>query len=372
MVQFTPTPGSTPGSIQPHANTRPATNSAASPDHSVATAKTSNPITKTVSVNNVSLQNTERQDPLTTANKILDFVNTGIEQLRSSGASDERMEARLEAARQGIEKGYQQATGMLSSMGLLDDQLKGDIAASRSLVDGRLSSLDHLADTFIHPSTSPSTSTPKNQQQSSFSQSNRLALEVQTRDGDKVTVFFAQHTAINESSSAGRYGVSASQDQQFNFSVDGQLDDGEMAALSGLLEQVGSLSQQFFAGDLGTALKEAMALGYNQQELASFSLDLRQGFTLQTTLTQRTQQYQPAAAEAPTTAIEQLKAPLANYVDHYLATLDAANPIASAAQLLDTLVANLVANRLAADDSRITAFRDFNQGIRDVLAARMT
>jgi hypothetical protein len=308
----------------------------------------------------VTLQNADKQDPQTTANKILDFVNSGIEQLKKSGASDERLNSRLEAARSGIERGYKEATDKLSSMGLLTDDLQTDINNSRALVDERLSSLDSLA---ARPPAAAGNSSQLAivAEHASWQQNNQMSMQILTRDGDKVTVSFQHNSAMQGSFSAGGASLSAFSNQQFEISVDGQLDNNERQALNDLFDQVGKLGDQFFGGDLGSALESAMSLGYDAKELASFSLDLRQS-----SFAQRTRQYQPMPVELPTPELQSLKAPLAQYADSYLTALQRINPLGDSAQLLDQLMAKMVET----NDSRMQTFQQFNQGIRDIMESR--
>src|SRR5690606_9913392 len=87
------------------------------------------------------VRSSERQSPEETARNILNHVQRGLNQLRVQGADPQRLEQRLQAARDGIEKGYAEATDMLKGMGLLDDDMKEQIAAGRSLIDDGLDTL---------------------------------------------------------------------------------------------------------------------------------------------------------------------------------------------------------------------------------------
>ncbi|MCY0966744.1 DUF5610 domain-containing protein [Parathalassolituus penaei] len=370
----------------------------------------------------------ERQDAATTASRILDFVASGIDQLRSQGASDSRLEQRLQAAREGVAKGYDQATDMLKAMGMLDDGLKADIAASRALVDKSLEDLTSLdnraallqqaqadalaagtsatgsaatnssaANSSANPvsgsrytssyssrysssyssssSASLSQTSVNNSQQGGYSrqqsvlaQDNRMSMEVMTRDGDRVTVYFGQQSAMmsdqTRNGNSSSFSFAAMQGQSYQLSVEGQLDSGERDALNSLFEQAGNLASQFFGGDLGRALEQAMNLDYDATELASFSLELRQS-----TFAQRSRFYQPQPVELPTTELQNQKSPLLNYLDSYLSALEKFNtgPIADSASLLDDMVEQL----MGSDDSRMPVFRDFNQALRQQLASQL-
>lgn len=58
--------------------------------------------------------------------------------------------------------------------------------------------------------------------------------------------------------------------------MDGDLDVDELKSIGSLIDQVGSLSDTFFSGDLDGALKQAKALSLDDKELVGMSLSLRQ------------------------------------------------------------------------------------------------
>ncbi|WJG11245.1 DUF5610 domain-containing protein [Aliiglaciecola sp. LCG003] len=59
-----------------------------------------------------------------------------------------------------------------------------------------------------------------------------------------------------------------------SFSVTGELDESELAAIGQLVSDVNSLATTFFDGDVETAFNQALELGFNEQELTGFALQL--------------------------------------------------------------------------------------------------
>ncbi|MGB1091431.1 MAG: DUF5610 domain-containing protein [Oceanobacter sp.] len=273
----------------------------------------------------------ERQSAEATAANILGFVARGIDSLRSNGADEERLNERLEAARAGVEKGYLQASDQLEALGLMDDALEADIQNSHSLVNQALTDLSSLKAFAAGDSSNTTQANTSVSQQTSHTE--QLSFDVLTRDGDRVTVSFNSQQEMNSSGSNGRYSFSAFEDKQFNFAVNGQLDDAELGALNDLFKQVNSLSKQFFEADLGAALQQAMEIGYDATELASFSLNLYQSSQIQTSVSQR-QGYPITQAQLPTPELESLKAPLMNYVDSFLSALEKTSPFADGLKLI--------------------------------------
>ncbi|MBE0483243.1 MAG: DUF5610 domain-containing protein [Bacterioplanes sp.] len=290
-----------------------------------------------------------RQSAETTAKNILQHVQRGLEQLRSQGANSERLQQRLEAAKQGIEKGYAEAQSMLKGMGLLDDDLQADIDAGRALVDQGLTQL------LAPKSSEPSVFT----MQSSLRVQNALSLEVMTRDGDRVNVQFIQSVAAQSQQEPGFQRSQVERQQGWQMTVEGELSDAERNALGSLLDDVQRLSDTFFAGNLGQALEQAMALNIDGKQLASMSLSLTQE-----SFVSRSRAYAPQPIELPTPQLQSLKAPLASYVDSYMAALERANPLAEPTKVFADMV-----QALLPDESRLPVWKAFHQGLNDLLAA---
>lgn len=289
---------------------------------------------------------TDKQSPEDTASNILKHVQKGLDQLKSQGASDERLQERLQAARDGIEKGYAQATDMLKGFGLLDDELQSQIDAGRKLVD---SGLDGLA------SRPQSTEQVLPVKSSSLALANSLSLQVLTRDGDRVTVSFSQAKGGAFAQTDNSLSASSFSQQSWSMSVEGHLSEEEQKALGSLFNDVQDLSERFFAGDLGQALDQAMKLGFDGKQLASLSLNL-----LQQSRFTSTSPYQQAQ-ELPTPELESLKAPLASYVDSYIKALDKAKPLAEPSNAFQDLV-----QKLLPGETRLPAWKAFHDGLNDL------
>ncbi|MCD8522764.1 MAG: DUF5610 domain-containing protein [Saccharospirillaceae bacterium] len=297
----------------------------------------------------------KKQSPEETASAILRHVENGIHQLRTQGADQNRIDQRLQAAREGIARGYAEATEMLDGMGLLDDELKNQIAAGRQLVDVGLDRLSKPAEQTSALMTS----------NSSLRVANELSLQVLTQEGDRVTVRFSQgsslSTSINtDNSGNSAFSLQASAQQHWSMEVNGSLSEAERSALSGLFDDVQSLSERFFAGDIGSALEQAMNLGFDGSQLASMSLNLTQQ-----AVATSTKAYSRVQPQLPTPALESLKAPLASYVDAYMSALDKASPLADAPQTLQDLV-----NELLSEEERLPVWQSFHEGLNSWIGSK--
>lgn len=102
---------------------------------------------------------------------------------------------------------------------------------------------------------------------------------LRTQDGDNVTIRVqAGKTGTATLDLAGRAGPqltqSGGQYDNFEFSVEGELDAEELHALNELLGQVGDISDMFFNGDLEGAFSAATQLSFNKEEIGYFSVNL--------------------------------------------------------------------------------------------------
>ncbi|ASP40511.1 hypothetical protein CHH28_18360 [Bacterioplanes sanyensis] len=335
--------------IPPSAYARSSLNSSSPAARTEAPAADNSAVGKVAGIVRSEPQSAEK-----TAANILNFVQRGLQQLQAQGGDSERLQQRLDAAREGIEKGYRQAQDMLDGMGMLDDELKSQIAAGRELVDAGLDALaeDPSAELFAPAEQAVSSS-------AQLSVSNQMSLQVVTRDGDRVRVSFAQSSSAQASVGDNRLSLRSSAELGFQMSVEGQLSDEERSALDTLFADVYSLSEQFFAGDLGGALEQAMSLGFDGQQLASMSLDLRQQASV------ARQAFYPAQKPELPEPLQAVQAPLAAYSEAYEQALQRANPLAEPQQSLRDMMSALLP-----EESRMPIWQSFSDGLDQALAQR--
>lgn len=195
-----------------------------------------------------------------TARNILAHVQQGLDVLRADGADPQRIAARVDAARSGIASGYADAREMLEGMGLMTDELAAEIDRGEAMVNEGLEQLANgETPTLLAPADETSQDSADRSLQPVFSASaqrtsNRMSLEVMTRDGDRVKVDFSQRQGSLQLSAGGMSLSASAFSEKWSMSVEGSLDDGELQALDQLFSDVQSLSDKFFGGDLGAAL----------------------------------------------------------------------------------------------------------------------
>lgn len=258
--------------------------------------------------------------PSDVANTVLGFVERRIESEVKNGADDSRVSELLNQARKGVEAGFSSAIEDIESLGLMNEELEGEIGESRNLID---EGIDRIEQTYTEQdasvessersAVSESSNAPvpeaqnqdipdktlnfaesayeffKSDEQSrydrgvsalsnvaehKFASSEKSSFSLKTRDGDTVSIRFSESFASVYQSSNDEFGIALSGKQAFEFSVEGELDDAELKAINDLLAQVGEVSELFFSNRFQDAFVSALNVGFDSTEIASFSLDL--------------------------------------------------------------------------------------------------
>lgn len=254
--------------------------------------------------------------PSDVANTILGFVENRIQREIDAGADSDRIDNLLSQARQGIEAGYSSAEKDIEALGLMTEKLAGEIVESRKLVDdgvdnvaaqalgvsdrpfldrsgsvdrpvgraseeavGREESAASLNPNEFFPSTSrkpepKSLESLQNIQSYKYASHESSEFYLTTNDGDKVSIRLTDTFASVYRSSNDELGLALSGDSSFEFSVEGELDKGELEAINQLLTQVSDVAGLFFEDRFQEAFESALHVGFDASEIASFSLDL--------------------------------------------------------------------------------------------------
>lgn len=212
---------------------------------------------------------------------VMQHVGKRIDQARSNGASDDDLKSMFDAARSGVETGFKQAREQIDALNKLDDPLAEKIDAAEQ---GIYKGIDELEEgTFNSQAEIIKTNTIEYAKAYERT-SNSFEFELTTQEGDVVKIqAMSNYESYQEALSAQGNGkeLYASYSEQnnrsgFNLLVEGDLNDDEMAAIESLMAQVNDLASEFYTGDLGTAFDMAMNLTSDADQIAQFSLDLKQ------------------------------------------------------------------------------------------------
>ncbi len=273
------------------------------------------------------------------ATNILSFIALRLQQDAAEGATPEELQSRLEAGLEGFLKGYGEAYEQLAGAGLLSPEVEEAIGQTKTDVLEGLSELaeeyglesptsgavkNDVKDDVAVPeqpsesiqtiSTAPVAQDPQatfaefanslvkpGEEFAQLLESSTINYEslakrdfsfsLKTQDGDTVTINASamrgdrvgasqvNYASGYENYRSARYESEQFESNSFHISVDGELDEDELSAINDLLNQVGSLSETFFAGNIEEAFEMALEIGFDENEIAQFSLNLHQEVT---------------------------------------------------------------------------------------------
>lgn len=341
----------------------------------------------------------EKNEPLTAekvAGNILGFIERRLQMDVAEGATQEELQARLEAGLSGFKKGFAEASEKLKALSLLSPEIKADIGKTYDLV---LEGVDELRKKFIEAANTTETA-PANSNKGElktatadkpaagkldvpnflpaatssylgygnyeYGRAREFSFELTTKDGDKVTIKASSSEGLaleagrasRGNNSVGALNASYSSSQSFSLNVEGDLSEEELTAINDLLGRVNDLAGQFFSGNLDTAFEQAVNLGYDNEQIGSFSLNLAQVEIQQ--VTQAYQSVGPVRADdnsKPNLLSDQLL-PLGNFIKDLLDSLDRASVFDEPKFLIGN-VAERVTGTGEVEEQQGKRFRDF-------------
>ncbi len=297
-------------------------------------------------------------EPLTAekvAGNILGFIERRLRMDVAEGATAEQLASRLEAGLEGFKKGFAEASDKLKALNMLSPAVAQDIGRTYDLV---LDGIEQLRKSFIPsllPETTPHPSSTVLAASASYSYAAASSFEFSllTAEGDRIRI----RAASQEQHSLGYAGIavggnyavgihaSSSRSESMSWVVEGDLNEQETAAIQNLLSQINQLAGEFFRGNLDQAFERALALGYDRDQIASFSLTLTQ-----VDVQRATTAYQ-ALEPLPRGGVAAELQPLGSFVRHLLEGLETARAFPEAESLLLTLAREIP----AADDTQTEA-----------------
>lgn len=222
------------------------------------------------------------------AGNILGFIERRLQKDAAEGATQEQLQERLEQGLAGFKKGFAEAQKQLEALSRFTPEIQADIDDTRDRV---LSGIEDLRQRIIEDAFNDKPEAGEQGNKVEAEQSVRRAplayayeqarasafsFELTTAEGDVVSIQANSSAAASLSGNPQGQSFSASASRSMSWSVEGDLNDDERAAIESLLGQVDSLSEQFFRGDLEGAMASAMDLGYDRDQVAQFSLSLSQ------------------------------------------------------------------------------------------------
>jgi len=290
------------------------------------------------------------QEPMTAtkaANTILGFIERRLTMDAAEGATQEQLQSRLDAGLEGFKKGFADAAEQLKALSMFSPEIEADVADTYKQV---LEGVDALRAKFIAGTTAPVTtqnSAPAIAEPSAvnniaiqqglyeYAEARDFRFELVTKEGDKVSIHASSSLGVSIAASRDSNGVSVngskSSASNFDLSIEGDLNENELSAINELLGRVDKLAGQFYAGNLDKVFDKAVSLGYDDQQIASYALNLSQVQIQQVAVSYGA--FTPDSEQQSTSLANQL-APLGDFIKDVLATLNVAGEFADPHKLL--------------------------------------
>lgn len=301
--------------------------------------------------------------PQAVADRITGFVGDSIQ--RRAGSEIEK-QSMLAQAKEGIEQGIGEARDILESLGQLSGEVEQQVDETESLIFQGLQALEQTLfqsqsqpqfRAGVVPGAASKGVSESGLLSSQFRQTSEAAIEIVTRDGDRVAVSYSafiqsassQQFSSSTTGDASAFSFSSRQQTStsvaFQFSVAGDLDEEELDSINDLLKNMGDIAGQFFQGDVQAAFNSALELGFDSEQLKSFSLDFQQSTRVQVAQAyQRTEQFSnpPASVQLPASVNPRPAVDVLSQLENLIAQIKEDNIIEEPQNTLKSLLADML------------------------------
>lgn len=215
------------------------------------------------------------------AGRISDFVAAGLAAAKNRGASDERLQQMYDAALKGVETGFKEAREILDNLNVLQGDIKTQVDETEQ------KTFDALAE--IAPGSRDAVAQAVLGAAERYRNAEDMSLTVKTQDGDEVTINFSRNQSYDATYGAGAdsqgnsvawMDVSRSESSQYQFSVQGHLNEDEITALQQMVRDITGVANEFFNGDVQKAFEKSGDISFDASQLSSMQLNMSYTRTL--------------------------------------------------------------------------------------------
>lgn len=319
-------------------------------------------------------------EPLTAekvADNILGFISRRLHMDLADGATPEQLQSRLDAGLSGFKKGFAEASERLQALSMLSPEIKQDIGRTYDLV---IRGIEQLQQQFVpgntpEPPAPEPTSTESSQRIAAISGSyqygisNSFSFELMTGEGDRVTITAAanQSYAANYTTAGqgyGSYATASASTSNMNWVVEGDLNEQELNSINKLLGQINQLAGEFFNGNLDVAFNQALALGYDEQQIANFSLSLTQVEVQKVSTVYQTFNGNPIG----NLNLAEKLLPLGHFIKHLLDAVEQLKDFPEAKNIVTNVAEKMIDDEQQSADQPATRFQLFVEQLLNHMA----
>lgn len=174
----------------------------------------------------------------------------------------------IASLRDAVDTGLSDATSQLQSLGIGAEDVAGLAADLRSKLEAFIGAAGQGAVAAAG---------------ARFSQKQKTEIEIVTQEGDTVRLSLRSRAMVavggvaanGSDGTASKAAATVIAGSKFEISVEGNLNDDEIAAIRDVLTKVEDLADDFFAGDVQAAFEAASNLDIDGDQLASVALELK-------------------------------------------------------------------------------------------------
>lgn len=231
--------------------------------------------------------------PQAVADRIVGFVADRLAQEKANGASQERLQSLYQQGLKGIEQGLREGRDIIAGQGMFSGATKDTFYETVNLIADGMQALGEelFGIDFNKPMQRPVTNIggfQANRTQVMLESSRSFEMEVVTREGDRVKILVNAGQSVSSdqfryqdgNTRIDAFEINMSSFDNLSFSVEGDLNESELAALNELFSQVNAVAETFYGGDVEQAFNQAMTVGMNPEQLASFAVNMNQSDTI--------------------------------------------------------------------------------------------
>ncbi|MBE1299555.1 MAG: hypothetical protein GJ680_06575 [Alteromonadaceae bacterium] len=327
------------------------------------------------------------------AKNVLQFVGGAIKSAQANGAEDEELLAMFEQARDGVLKGVEQARKDLA--GFMNEEIDEGITNSLNAIKKGIEDLER--EVFGQSEEDEQVNTVTASQAVSTSSEKSGEITITTQDGDEVTISFENvqqieasqtlaietnptddattqeqsatevelenqeaQTSESDSSVSLSQSYSSFNSEELAFTVEGEIDEQERAAIQQLVRDTSTLIDDFFSGDVEAAFQKALELGFDEEQIAEYSVELSKTETVEVVQTyEQVSNYVESDQEK-----QEFPSPfkkIADYVDNLVKVIDESSETLADNASFDKLINGLMNRVLDINtDDLVAAINRFN------------